>query len=576
MIARLARLADRSRTHVALSVLFGFIAIGSSVALMATSGYLISKAALRPPILELAVAIVAVRAFAIGRGVFRYMERLMSHDLALRLLAELRVRLYRRLEPLAPGGLAAFRSGDLLARMVADAEALQDFFVRALAPPMVAALILGLAAGILWPLAPPVVPVTVASFVVAGLVLPWLARRIARPLATRHASCRGELAVELVELLQGAPEIAVFGRGGEHLARVRRLDIAQSRAGTHLASLGAGLDASVSTLGVLAVGGSLALAIPLIAPGRLDGVYVATIALTILAAFEAVQVLPDASRRLEQSLAAAARLFEIEDRKPPVIDGPNVLDAQTGTIALEGAWLRYRTSGPWALADVNLRLDPGRRVALVGSSGAGKTSVANVLLRFRELDGGRAMLNGRDLRNYSQESVRHLIGMSEENPHLFNTTIRANIALARPDATQSEIEAAAHTARIVDWIDSLPDGWETNVGQGGGLVSGGQRQRISLARAILADFPVLILDEPTANLERRLARELMNDLFKVTQDRSLLLITHRLEGLDAMDEIVIIEGGRIVERGTHDQLLAQKGHYGEMLALAASQGDPVG
>jgi ABC-type multidrug transport system fused ATPase/permease subunit len=441
---------------------------------------------------------------------------------------------------------------------------------------MVAALILGLAAGILWPLAPPVVPVTAASFVVAGLVLPWLARRIARPLATSYASCRGELSVELVELLQGAPEIAVFGRGGDHLARVRRLDIAQSRAGTHLASLGAGLDASVATLGVLAVAGSLALAIPLIGPGRLDGVYVATIALAILAAFEAVQVLPDASRRLEQSLAAAARLFEIEDRKPPVIDGPNVLDAQTGTIALEGAWLRYRTSGPWVLADVNLRLDPGRRVALVGSSGAGKTSVANVLLRFRELDGGRAMLNGRDLRNYSQESVRHLIGMSEENPHLFNTTIRANIALARPDATQSEIEAAAHTARIVDWIDSLPNGWETNVGQGGGLVSGGQRQRISLARAILADFPVLILDEPTANLERRLARELMNDLFKVTQDRSLLLITHRLEGLDAMDEIVIIEGGRIVERGTHDQLLAQKGHYGEMLALAASQGDPVG
>jgi ABC-type multidrug transport system fused ATPase/permease subunit len=159
---------------------------------------------------------------------------------------------------------------------------------------------------------------------------------------------------------------------------------------------------------------------------------------------------------------------------------------------------------------------------------------------------------------------------------LFNTTIRANIALARPDATQSEIEAAAHTARIVDWIDSLPNGWETNVGQGGGLVSGGQRQRINLARAILADFPILILDEPTANLERRLARELMNDLFRVTQDRSLLLITHRLEGLDAMDEIVVIEGGRIVERGTHDQLLAQRGHYAEMLALAASQGDRVG
>lgn len=569
MIRRLAGLAGKSKAIVALSVGFGFLAIGCSVALMATSGYLISKAALQPPVLDLAVAVVAVRAFSIGRGVFRYLERLASHDLALRLLADLRLWLYHRLEPLAPAGIEEFRSGDLLARMVGDVEALQDFFLRALGPPMVAALILGLGAGILWPIAPAAVPAFVVPFVLAGVALPWVGRRLAASGAVAQARLRGKLSVELVELIQGAPEIVAFGRRGEHLDRVRSVDRKLTRSAGRLASLGAALDGSVLVLTGLAVGGGLAVVIPLTSRGHIDGVYLAVVALTVMASFEAVQMLPDASRRLEQSLAAAARLFAVDRRRPPVVDAGAQLEAAPGSVVLEDAWLRYRPDRPWALAGVDLHLERGRRIALIGPSGSGKTTVANVLLRFYELDRGRALLNGRDLRDYAQDGVRRVIGLCEENPHLFNGSILANVQLARPAATTGELEAAARQVRILDWIEALPDGWETRVGQGGAMVSGGQRQRISLARALLAGFPVLILDEPTAHLEPDLAGDLMSDFLRATSERSLLLITHRLEGLEQMDEILVMQEGRIVERGSHADLLGLGGRYAEMRAVEA-------
>jgi thiol reductant ABC exporter CydC subunit len=562
MIRRLLSLAAGRRLALTASVGLGFLAAAASIALMAMSGFLISSAALHPPILDLAVAIVAVRFFSIARGVFRYVDRLVSHDLALRLLADLRVRLYSHLEPLAPAGLEEFRAGELLARMVGDIEALQDFFLRAVAPPLVAALVLGLVVGIVWPIAPASVPALVVPFVVAGLLLPMLGRRIARPWAATRSRLGGELSVEIVELLRGAPEIVAFGRRSERLGRIRTIDSDVSRAGLRLANAGSALDAAVVPLAIMAVAGVLALAMP-----SAGGVYLATLALATLVAFEAVQPLPDASRRLEQSLAAAARLFAIYDKRPPVIDRTSAPAAAAGVIQLEKAWLRYRAGGPWALAGIDLRLDPGRKVALIGPSGSGKTSVANVLLRFRELDRGRATLEGRDLGAYDQHSVRRVIGLCEQDPHLFNATILDNIRLARPSATIGELEAAAAQARVLDWIGSLPQGWETRVGELGAAVSGGQRQRISLARAILADFPILILDEPTANLDRSLADALMGDFLRTCGDRSLLLITHRLEGLDSMDEIVVLEEGRVVERGSPVELIAARGRYAEMRAM---------
>jgi ATP-binding cassette subfamily C protein CydC len=291
-------------------------------------------------------------------------------------------------------------------------------------------------------------------------------------------------------------------------------------------------------------------------------VWLATIALAAMAAFEAVQPLPVAFERLANSLASAGRLHELTEAAPPVRDPSKPRTVRLGVLALEGAWLRYAPTGRWALAGVDFRLQPGRSVALVGSSGAGKTSVVNVLMRLRELDRGRATLAGHDLREYAQEDLRRLIGLCTQDPHLFNTSVRENLRLARPKATMAEIEAAAGTVGLLDWVRALPDGWDTMVGERGTSVSGGQRQRVALARALLAGSEVLILDEPTAHLDAETAASVMDDVLLAAAGKTLLVITHRLEGLERFDEVVIMADGRVVERCPADVETRPKAQVG--------------
>ena len=545
MTRRLLGLLAGRRLRLALAAGLGAGAIGCGVALMAISGWLISKAALQPPILDLAVAIVAVRFFGIARGCLRYLERLVTHDVALRILADLRVQLYRALEPLAPAGLLAFRSGDLLARMVSDVDALQDLFLRGLVPPLVAALVLGLAAGVLVPLAAPAVLPLVVLFAAAGAGLPWLSARLARRWAAERGRLRGELSARLVEILDGAGELAVYsaldagrrplGAIGDGLARIdvrRALGDAAGEAGLVVA-------AGLATVAALAIGVQLA------AGRRLDPVFLATVTLTVMASFEAVQQLPAAFERIQHSLAAGRRLLEVEAVPAPVTEPAAPLPVRMGAIEVEDAWLRYGADQPWVLAGASLRLEPGERVALVGASGSGKTSLAAALLRFRELDRGRVLIDGTDAARCRPDDVRKLIGLCSQDAHVFNASLRDNLRLARPDASQEQLEDAARRARLLDWVGSLPAGWGTRAGEAGALLSAGQRQRLALARALLAGFPVLILDEPTANLDAATAVELMDAVLAEPRGRTILLITHRPEGLAGMDRILELSGGRV-------------------------------
>ena len=528
-------------SRVAVSVALGALTVLFGVGLMATAGYLISRAAERPAILSLTIAIVAVRFFGLARPLARYGERLWSHDLALRALGHVRARFYEAIEPLAPAGLQSFRSGDLTTRMIGDVDALQGLYLRGIGPPLVALVAGAVCVGATAAFLPAAGVVLAAGLVVAGVGAPIVAGRLAAAAGRRQAAARGELTAEIVDLLRAAPELVVYGAEDRTVERVRSADRELDRLARRDAVAG-GLGDGISILVAgLTVVGVLAVAVHAHHGGSLDRVLVAMLALLAIASFEAVSGLPAAARELSGTLASGRRVLELVGRAPTVRDPATPLAPPPGsTVALDGVTARYEPEEIPVLSDLDLRLEPGRRVALVGPSGAGKTTVTNLLLRFLDPDGGRVTLEGRDLDEYRQEDVRATFALAGQEAHVFDSSIRANLLLARPDATESELRAALRRAHLDDWVASLPDGLDTHVGEDGNRLSGGQRQRLTLARALLSDARVLVLDEPTAHLDPETARAVVDEAFDAAGDRSVLLITHREEGLDLVDEVVTL------------------------------------
>jgi thiol reductant ABC exporter CydC subunit len=538
-LRRLLRFAPASRTRLAIAVLIGALTILFGVGLMATAGYLISRAAERPAILSLTVAIVGVRFFGLARPVARYVERLRSHDLAFRVLRRVRIQVYERIEPLAPAQLEGYRRGDLLARMVADVEALQNLSLRGLGPPLVAltagAVSVSVAAAVL-----PSAGVALALGLVAGgILVPIVTVVLAQRSGRLQAHARGELAAELVEIVSGAPELVVYGAADDRLRRLRVVDNTLARIARRAAfadGLGDAFRVIVTGATVAAV---LALAVSAHADGQLDRVLIALLALLALASFESVQPLGQAARELVDTVAAGGRVLDLTDRKPTVVDreDPRPLPGSTFTLSFEDVRARYADAETPVLDVFSMRLEPGRRLALIGPSGAGKTTVTNLLLRFLDPEEGRVALAGIDLRDFRLEDVRSVIAVAGQDAHLFSATIRDNIRLGR-EATDADLQQVLREACLEDWVSSLPDGLDTLVGEAGAQISGGQRQRIVLARALLGRQAVLVLDEPTAHLDPDTAQQLIRDVFAAAGERSVLLITHRSEGLELVDDVV--------------------------------------
>ncbi len=539
-LRRLLALAEAPRKRLALAITLGALAVICGIGLMAVSGYLISRAAEQPPVLSLTIAIVFVRFFGVARPLTRYLERLTSHDVAFRTLGTLRSRLYSRIEPLAPAGLASFRRGDLLSRMVADVDALQDLYLRGLLPPFIAlaaGVVAVIAAAIFLPLA---AVVLAAGLLVQGLMVPALAGRLNRSAGRRQAAARAALSAELVETLRAAPELVAFGAAAGREERIAAADRDLDRVARRDAWV-AGLG---DALGILVTGVTVALvaavAVAAHDASNLDRVLIAMLTLLALASFEGTQPLAEAARRLSGVVAAGRRILELTDREPAVRDPDDPLPAppRDAELVFADVRARYAPDEPLALDGLDLRLAPGRKVALRGPSGSGKTTAVNLLLRFMDPERGRITLAGADLRDFTLADVRRHVAVCGQDAHLFNSNIRENVRLARPDATEDQLRAAVDAAGLGDWIDELPDGLDTMVGEEGTELSGGQRQRIALARALLADAPVLVLDEPTAHLDDDTAHRVIEDAFDAADDRAVLLITHRGEGLARCDEVV--------------------------------------
>ncbi|EOD69608.1 fused ATPase and permease components of ABC transport system [Amycolatopsis vancoresmycina DSM 44592] len=507
------------RLRLALACLAATAALGCGVALTATSSWLIASAALHPPVLSLLVAIVAVRTFGLAKGLFRYTERLLSHDVALRALAELRVRVWAQLVRIGPAGTARLRRGDLLHRLVSDVDSQQDVLVRGLVPGVSTFLVLSATAVTLGVILPGALLPAAAGFAIAGVLAPVVAALAARRALRSTAGLRADLTAGTVELLQASADLITHDAATRRHARLRELDGVLT-ALQRRSAVWRGLGGGIATLGVgLTSVTCLVLGILAAVPGPA----LAVLALTPLATAELVAGLPEAAQRLLGAAGSARRLAELDTLPAP---SPAAAPAPVAsTLAAEHLSVRWPGAPADAVQDVNLHI--GHRVALTGRSGAGKSTVLAALMRYLDPSAGRVLLAGTNTLTCDGDSVRARIAWCGPETHLFDSTLRENLRLARPSATDAELRAALGRAQLSSWFSRLPEGFDTALGAHGTPVSGGERQRLGVARALASERPILLLDEPTAHLDAPTASALAADILKATAGRSALVVTHR-------------------------------------------------
>jgi len=565
---------SRHFPRLALGTLAGLAAAAAAIGLMSVSGWFISAAAaagLAPAtayLFNFFMPSIGVRIFAILRTAARYAERVLTHDATLRVLADLRVWFYARIEPLAPAGLWRFRSGDMLNRIVADIEALDNLYLRAFSPAAVALLIsvfafLLLAAVDVW-----IAATFWLLFALAGGGVSFAAAKMGAPTGRLIAIRTAELRVCAVEGLQGLAEIILFEATGRLREQARSAQSALLAGQRRMARIRGMSAAAMHLLSGTAVLAALYLGGGLVASGWLSGDTLALTALAIAAAFESVFGLPAAYQFLSRTRAAGGRLVEIVECEPSVrfeASSDRVLPGSCG-VDFNGVSFRYAPALPWALENVDLTVPAGRRLAVVGESGAGKSTLVSLLVRFFDPAPGQIHIGGVDIRKLSEPDLRRAVVVVSQQSHLFSATVRENLLVARPNADDAALRRALSAARLADVVDHLPDGLDTWIGEAGRLLSAGQARRLVVARAVLRDAPVWVLDEPTEGLDRRTEVELIGSLLNATAGRTVLWITHRLIGVERLDEVVVMETGRVIDRGAHADLHARNPRYASWCA----------
>jgi ATP-binding cassette subfamily C protein CydC len=567
------------RPHYArmgLGTLLGSAAILASVGLLALSGWFISAAAFAGLTLSTAhlfnffVPSVGVRVFAISRTLARYAERLVSHDATFAMLATLRAWFYRKIEPLAPARLMRHGTADLLNRVVADIDALDNLFVRVLSPSVVAVVTVVVVTVLLSTFDPAIAAAALLFMMAAGLGVPWAAAKSGALAGEALSRQTRVLRVRVVEGIQGLAELSVYGTWREHLTALDQANRALVAAQLRMSRIRGAATAATTLLSGFAVTSVFYLGVELVHGGHLDGAFLALMGLALMAAFEALLPLPWAYQYLGQTRAAARRLLTLVEAAPEVSfpegAGAGVHDFD---ICLEAVDFRYTDSDPWVLRGLDFTIGHGRRVAIVGETGTGKSTLVNLLVRFWDPVAGTIRIGGQDLRHFGESDLRRMINVVSQHAHLFNETIRHNLLLARPQASDDDLKQALEKAQLLGFVDGLPQGLETWLGPGGRTLSGGQARRLALARAFLKEeAPIWVLDEPTEGLDRATEQKLMQALWQATAGRTVVLITHRTADLGRFDEIMLMEGGCILARGDHMALMRESRRYVNLMQLS--------
>lgn len=545
MIARILRLVGPERRWLVLAALLATATSASGVALVGSASYLISRSEIVTTTATLGVAITFVRLFAAVRATARYGERYVGHLGTFRITTRVRTWVFDSIAPLGPAVLDDRRRGDVLSRLADDVDELQDFYLRVAVPPLAAGATAALAVvalGILHWSAGLLLALTLA---VVGLLVPVLARRAGRNAAARVITDRAAVRAELAEQLAGIDELCVAGATEDLMERVAALDRRLVDDQTRLDGVRGAITATIGLIGMTAAAAALALGASLVERGRLDGVTLAVLPLVALAAVEAVAPVTLAAEHLGRTRSAASRVFAITDQTPVVQDPRHPLRPSGGSLTIRDLSFRYSTAGPAVLDSVDLELPAGTVAVLTGPSGSGKSTIADLLVRFREYGDGSIRLGGVELHDMAVATARDRVALVAQHDHLFDTTVRDNLLLADPDASDSRLIEALDAAGLTELIRTLPNGLGERVGEDGRRLSGGERQRLLVARALLRDADVLVLDEATAHLDPPSERELLERVLAERAGRTTLIITHHREQLVPVDAVLTLQDGRI-------------------------------
>ena len=579
-LASLLRVMVTEKKDILLAVFFGFTAAISSVGLMSTGGYLISQAALHPPLYTLTLTIVAVRFFGIARAAARYAERYVSHRATFSILGKLRVFFYDKIEPLAPAIFMNYRSGDLLSRVVADVESLQYFFLRVVYPPIVMLFVFLATWYLLLLFSWQIAIALFLGLLIVGFVIPILFVYLSRNNGYQLRQKRSQLSVQATEFLFGFIDLKMNRQLEKKTAELEFLSqelLDEQNKNGILAGAGESLSMTVAYLTAWTV---LFLGIVFVEAGKIGGVFLALLVLAALTVFETATPMASIPSHIEESKVAAGRLFRLTKKKEQPADGQieSYSEAETGEkaktpdqqllippeivpIEFKGVGFTYPGEERPALKNASFSLTLKKKVAIVGPSGSGKSSLLNLLLKFYEYQHGSIYLGDKELKEFSPEEARRYFSVVSQSNHFFNDTVRANMLLAKTDAGDAEL------TQLLKQVQLKSISLDDNLDEKGLGLSGGERQRLAIARMVLKDAPILLLDELTTGLDSLTEKEILSTLWPLIEHKSVIYITHRYVGLEKMDEIIVVNGGAIIEQGTFAELIKKKGYFYQLKQL---------